>query len=94
MPDLSCVCNVHHSSQQHWILNPLSEAKDRTCVLVDTSQICFHYITTGTPGQSFLVGSCQQAVASVVLFSHYDSVCFRRFQLGLQFTRPWQHRGL
>ena len=29
--DPSHVCNLHHhSSQQHWILNPLSEARDRT----------------------------------------------------------------
>ena len=41
-PDPSCVCNLHHSSWQHWILNPLSEARDQTCVLMDTSQICFH----------------------------------------------------
>ena len=27
-PDLSYVCNLHHSSRQRWILNPLSEAKD------------------------------------------------------------------
>ena len=41
-PDLSLICNLHHSSQEHWILNPLSEARDdRTCVLVDASQICF-----------------------------------------------------
>ena len=33
MPDLSCVCDLHHRSWQHWILNPLSEARDRTCVL-------------------------------------------------------------
>ena len=26
---------LHYSSGQHWILNPLSEARDRTCVLVD-----------------------------------------------------------
>lgn len=26
--DLSCVCNLHHSSQQRQILNPLSRAKD------------------------------------------------------------------
>ena len=26
--DLSLVCDLHHSSQQHWILNPLSEARD------------------------------------------------------------------
>ena len=28
--DLSRVCYLHHSSLQHWILNPLSEARDRT----------------------------------------------------------------
>ena len=28
-PDLSCVCDLHHSSQQRQILNPLSEARDR-----------------------------------------------------------------
>ena len=27
-PDLSCVCDLHHSSRQHQILNPLSEARD------------------------------------------------------------------
>ena len=36
-PDLSCVCDLHHSPKQHWILNPLSEARDQTCVLMDTS---------------------------------------------------------
>ena len=34
MRDLSCICNVHHSSWQHWILNPLGEAKDGTCILM------------------------------------------------------------
>ena len=29
MPDPSCVCELHHNSEQHWILNPLSEARDR-----------------------------------------------------------------
>ena len=29
------------SSWQHRIFNPLSEARDRTCVLMDTSQIRF-----------------------------------------------------
>ena len=28
MPDPSRVCELHHSSWQHWILNPLSEARD------------------------------------------------------------------
>ena len=26
--DPSCLCDLHHSSRQHWILNPLSEARD------------------------------------------------------------------
>ena len=39
---LSCICDLHHSSQQRGILNPLSEARDRTCVLVDTSRHLYH----------------------------------------------------
>ena len=42
MPDLSRVCDLYHSSWQHWIFNPLIEARDQTCVLMDTSQIHFH----------------------------------------------------
>ena len=35
--DLNHVCNLHHSSQQSRILNPLSEARDQSRILVDTS---------------------------------------------------------
>ena len=38
-PDPSCICNLHHSLQQHWILNPLSKARDGTHILMDTSQV-------------------------------------------------------
>ena len=41
MWDPSHVCDLHHSSWQFWILNPPREAGDQTCILVDTSQICF-----------------------------------------------------
>ena len=34
-PDLSHICDLHHSSCQ--ILNPLSEARDQTYILMDTS---------------------------------------------------------
>ena len=37
--DLRCVCNLHHSSWKRQILNPLNEARDRTCVLTDTSKV-------------------------------------------------------
>ena len=38
-PNPSRICDPHHSPQQHQILNPLSEARERPCVLMDTSQI-------------------------------------------------------
>ena len=49
MPDLSRVCNLHHSSWQRQILNPLSEARDGTRNLMVPSQIHFLYAMTGTP---------------------------------------------
>ena len=41
-PDLSHVCNLHYSSLQHQILNPLSEARDEICILMDISRVRFH----------------------------------------------------
>ena len=34
------ICNLHHSTQQCQILNPLSEVRDLTHILMDTSQVC------------------------------------------------------
>ena len=42
MWDLSHICDLHHSSLQCQIFNPLSKVRDGTCVLMDTSQIHFH----------------------------------------------------
>ena len=39
MQDPSYIWDLHHSSQQHQILNPLSEARDGTCILMDTHHI-------------------------------------------------------
>ena len=39
--DLSQVCDLYHSSQQQWILNPLSEARDQTRIRMDTSWVHF-----------------------------------------------------
>ena len=52
-PDPSCVCDLHHSSRQCHILNPLSEARDWTYILMDASQIRFRWAMTGIPGIDF-----------------------------------------
>ena len=58
-PDPIHVCNLHHSSRphsswhqsslQHWILNPVSRARDQTCVLMVTSWVCYNLAKTQTP---------------------------------------------
>ena len=54
MPDPGRVCDLHHNSQQRWILNPLSEARDRTRVLMVPRRIRFRCTTTGSPTVSLL----------------------------------------
>ena len=39
VPYLSHVCDLLNSLWHCWILNPLSKAMDRTCSLMDTSQV-------------------------------------------------------
>ena len=38
----AAAASLHHSSRQHWTLNPLSQVRDRTCVLVDPSRVHYH----------------------------------------------------
>ena len=50
MPDPSCVCDLHHSSWQRQIPNPLSlGARDRTPVLMDAIQVHYCWTMMGTP---------------------------------------------
>ena len=37
MPDLSRICELHHSSQQRQILNPMRMARDGTPIFMVTS---------------------------------------------------------
>ena len=41
MQDLSHVFDLHHSSWQRWILDPLSKAKDRTHIFMDPSWVSY-----------------------------------------------------
>ena len=49
MQDPSDVCDLHHSSRQRQISNPLNEARDRTRILMNMSQVHIHWATMGTP---------------------------------------------
>ena len=78
-PDPSHVCNLHHSLWQLGILNPLSEAGDRTCFLMDASQIHFHWATMGTPIYGvFYQQKCVLLVKSGLLIIFF-MICLFRF---------------
>ena len=47
--DPSCICDLCCSLQQHWIPNPLSEARDQPRVLMDANQVCKPLSHVGTP---------------------------------------------
>ena len=44
-PDPSCNWDLHHRSWQHQILNPLSRARDQAHILMDSSQVRYHWAT-------------------------------------------------
>ena len=52
MWDLSCICDLHHSLWQCRILNPLSDARDQTCILMDARFLSAE-VLTGTPDLIF-----------------------------------------
>ena len=69
-PDPSRICDLHHSSQQCQILNPLNEARDQTWNLMVPSGIPFHCTTTGTPSSyMFLDANCQYRISHYFLSS-------------------------
>ena len=48
--DSSHICNLHHSSQQCRIPNPVSKVRELICIPMDICWVCHHWATTGTPG--------------------------------------------
>ena len=71
MSDLSCLCNLHHSSLQCQILNCLSKNRDWTCILRNASQICFCWAMMGAP--VFFIDDCS-AVLAVIFVSSWEEV--------------------
>ena len=50
-PDGSLLCDLPCSSWQGRMLDPPSTARDRTCILKDTSLVHYHWATVGAPHQ-------------------------------------------
>ena len=67
----SCICDLHHSSQKHRILNPLSKARDWTPNLMVPSQIHFCCTTTGTLQLLFICWFCILKLCWLGLFDSY-----------------------
>ena len=53
MLDPSYICHLLHSLWQHWMLNPLSEARDQTHNLMDTSWVLNPLSHSGNSGDKF-----------------------------------------
>ena len=51
--DASHICDLHHSSEQCQILNPLSKVRDWTHILMVISQVHYCWATMGTPKNPF-----------------------------------------
>ena len=74
----SCICDLHHGSWQCQILNPLSETRDQTCNLMDTSWIRFSWATMGTPAVRVLT-HCTTLGTPSSLFFFFIFVLFLSF---------------
>ena len=52
---IAATTSLLHSSWQQWIPDPLSKARDWTHIIMDTSQVHFHYATMGTPLNNYIL---------------------------------------
>ena len=59
--DPSRICDLKHSSWQHWILDPLSRARDGTHILMDASQVHYRWAMTRTPKTIYFLNGCQDS---------------------------------
>ena len=74
--DLSHICDLHCSSWQCWILNPLSKGRDQTCILRDTMSVPNLLSHSGNSSDGFLettpkVQSTKEKDGSVGIHKNY-----------------------
>ena len=75
-PDLSLICDLHQRSWQSWILNPLSEAGDQTCV----SWILLRFISA-EPRWELLCSIFKTSLNKHFSFSLYNLSNYNFFRL-------------
>ena len=88
MPYLSHIFDVHHSSQQRWILNLLSKARGWTHNLMVPSRICFHWATMGTPWPSFLFWIPLPLIDKKIQTINFCSLLWK-WTLGVPIVAQW-----
>ena len=64
-PDLRHTCDLHHSSWQDWILNPLSESRDEPASSWTLVGFLICWGTTATPGVGFLNVWCLNPILAI-----------------------------
>ena len=74
-PNLSRICDRHHSPQQSQIPNPLSKARDGTCVLMDTIGSVNGWAKTGSPFFFFLRATPTTYGGSRAMGSNWSHSC-------------------
>ena len=85
MQDLSCIYDLHHSSQQRQILNPLSEARNGIGNLMVPSRIHFCWAMARTPG----LGTTQSKMVPLLMTRSRDISCLLFFFHLLQAFLSW-----
>ena len=83
-PDPSLVCDLHHSLQQRWILNPPSKTRNWTHNHIVPSQIRFCCATMETPVVNLLIRTSIQKLNDSGLVG-FQKVCFNLSMLGMLF---------
>ena len=73
--DLSHFCDLHCSSWQRWIPNPLREARDRTCILIDTGWVLHPLSHNGNSLVSRTLINGDVARITTLLLSSWSSDC-------------------
>ena len=93
MPYPRCIYNLHHNSWQRQALNPLSEARDGTHILMDTSQVCNLLSHSENSIESFFLHKVNLERSQVVSDEAAKRVCMDRFW-SQECTREVNHISL